>query len=124
MGTTPKAGSTSSGARPRSPSTSGTVAWDGSRRRVTITLGMSAAPGTLDPGQGRDQRPAVDDAPAEVVVEAGAAEGLGGQGPRLGRGQARGRVLLADRGAPAGGDRAGGRGAAVGRVPARAAEVG
>src|SRR4029450_2143948 len=99
MGTTPKAGSTSSGARPRRPSPSGTVAWDGSRRRVTITLGMSAAPGALDPGQGRDQRPAVDDAPAEVVAEAGAAEilgGLGEQGPQLGRGQDRGRAVSAD----------------------------
>src|SRR5215211_5358890 len=93
MLTTPKAGSTSSSARSSRRRTSGSDACSGSRRRVTITRGMSpagtapAAAGALDPGQGGGQGGAVDHAPAEVVVEAGAAQVLGRleqQGPQLG----------------------------------------
>src|SRR5262245_65213878 len=98
MLTTPKLGSTSSGARPSRRRTSGSDACSGSRRRVTITLAMSppgpAAAGPPDPGEGGGQGGAVDHAPAEVVVEAGPAQDLGGleqQGAELGRGQQIGR---------------------------------
>src|SRR5829696_3698733 len=102
MLTTPKAGSISSAARPRSRRTSSRVACSGASRRVTITPAMSppGAAGPLDPGQGGGQALCVDHAPAEVVVEAGPAQVLGRleqQGPQLGRGQHRGRVLLPDR---------------------------
>src|SRR4029450_2160637 len=83
MLTSPNPGSISSGARPSSRRTSSGDACPGSSRRVTITLAMSprrpgAAPaGPPDPGEGGGQGRAVDDAPAEVVVEAGPAQVLG-----------------------------------------------